>query len=145
MDKITTMSMRQKTAKKFQAWSEQNGVSQLSFMDAVKDYLEKNGINPLKHESAQTELQKISKRMEQLVRYFTEQEVKMVRPMYEAMVASDARIWENMRSFAKSEDIVLLQKDVYIIGSILAKVHPEATKEILKEVKARAEVRHSKN
>jgi hypothetical protein len=129
MDKITTMSMRKKTAKKFQFWSEQNGVSQLNFMDGVKDYLEKNGINPLKHESAQTELQKISKRMEQLIRFFTEQEVKMVRPMYEAMVSSDARIRENMQTFAKKEDIELLRKDISLLGNILIKAHPEAVRE----------------
>jgi SOS-response transcriptional repressor LexA len=132
------MSMRQKTAKKFQIWSEQNGVSQLNFMDAVKDYLEKNGVNPLKHESAQAELQKMSKRVEQLVKYFTEQELKMVRPMYEAMMASDVRIRENMRNFATKEDIVHLQRDIYIIGNILAMVYPEAANETVTKIKARA-------
>lgn len=94
MDK-TTVSISLETAKRIDRISKGNGISKRELLDKTFEYLGRNGINPVEHESPISEIQKVTKRLDQFFAFFKKQEKDLLIPV-----------------FAKADETNVLSKDL---------------------------------
>lgn len=65
----TTVTIDTNTGARLERLAKANGVSKKEFISLSLDYFEKYGINPAKHESPAQEMQKLIRRIDQVVAF----------------------------------------------------------------------------
>ncbi len=75
------------------------------FITAALVYLEKHGINPATHESPAAEMNRLIKRLDQVIAFIRKQESELLRPMVEAVSVSEARIEQHLRDPARGKQV----------------------------------------
>ena len=107
------------------------------FIGIILNYLEINGINPKTHHAPKTELEKITKRINQLFAFIKTQEKDYTRPALEAVLATENRIQNSFSTLATKNDFdeiatrVMLNK---LLNFIEEKQESESNK-VIKELK----------
>jgi hypothetical protein len=99
----TSITVRQSDSRRIDTLAGET--SKKDFITAALDYFEKYGINPLVHESPAQEMQKLIKRVDQVVAFIRKQEADMLRPMCEAVNITEQRIKANLQDIAMKSDV----------------------------------------
>ena len=116
----TTVTINNITSKKLDKLCKANGCTKKDFLLATVDYFEKYGINPLKHESPSQEMQKLIKRIDQVIRFQRHFENEILRPMCSAIIKSDERIKLNLDNILSKQDMKpISDKMQYILSDLL--------------------------
>lgn len=105
-----TLTTDPKTFAKLDKLAKANKVTKKAYLAAAVDYFERNGINPLEHESPAQEMQKLIKRVDQIISFVKVQERDILRPMLEAVSASEARINKDLDNIATKDQVKTLQQ-----------------------------------
>ena len=151
MDKETTTSVTidRKTFARLNRLAKSNNVSKKDFLYCALEYFEKYGINPVEHESPAKEMQKLIKRVDQIVAFQKVQEREFVRPAMGAVMETEARIKGDLTRIAQSYDKMLsilqnvLTNDEAIEAII--KSHKHETEELKRAVMVLAKHMDEKN
>lgn len=107
------------------------------FIGIILNYLEINGINPKTHHTPKTELEKITKRINQLFAFIKTQEKDYTRPALEAVLATENRMQNSISTLATKNDLNELRiKDMLNqLLQLLQNSNQEQTNKILSELK----------
>ncbi|RZJ99299.1 MAG: clindamycin resistance transfer factor btgA, partial [Flavobacterium sp.] len=81
---------------KLKRYCDKNNLKLGEFIETSLNYLEKNGINPAEHESPAVEIQRLIKRVDQVVAFIKKQESDLLRPMVESVSLSENRIQKEL-------------------------------------------------
>lgn len=85
-----------------------HSIPKKDFIGIILNYLEINGINPKTHHAPKTELEKISKRINQLFAFIRTNEKDYTRPALEAVLATENRLQQSINQLTFKDDIVNL-------------------------------------
>ena len=88
----TTVTIDTNTGARLERLAKANGVSKKEFISLSLDYFEKYGINPAKHESPAQEMQKLIRRIDQVVAFQKVQERDFIRPAMQSVMKTEERI-----------------------------------------------------
>ncbi|GEM_PF-3606402 len=94
-------------------------------------YFEKHGIDPSKHSDSKSELEKITKRIDQLFGFIKTQEKDYLRPSVQSIVATEIRLKEQIGKIVLKENIMHLPSKNFI-DSVQSNLKESVTK-ILQE------------
>ena len=89
---ITTITVDVATAEVFDRMAKAAGVSKKEILSLSADYFERYGINPATHESPAQEMNKLIKRVDQVVAFQKVQERDILRPACELIVGNSSAI-----------------------------------------------------
>lgn len=146
---LTTVTIDTDTGARLERLAKANGVSKKEFISLSLEYFEKYGINPAQHESPAQEMQKLIKRVDQIVAFQKVQEREFVRPAMGAVMETEARIKVDLTRIAQSYDKMLsilqnvLTNDEAIEAII--KSHKHETEELKRAVMVLAKHMDEKN
>ena len=106
MDKETTTSVTidRKTFARLDRLAKSNNVSKKEFLSCALEYFEKYGINPVEHESPAKEMQKLIRRIDQVVAFQKVQERDFIRPAMQSVMKTEERINYEMNRLSQSYD-----------------------------------------
>lgn len=104
-DTITTVSIDSETGVKLDRLAKSNNLSKKALLSLMLDYFEKYGINPAEHESPAQEMQKLIKRVDQIVGFIKVQEKDLIRPLVASVSMTEERIKVNLDNMAKKEKL----------------------------------------
>lgn len=112
MSEQTTVTIDRQTAVRLDRLAKANKVSKKEFITCALEYFEKYGINPVQHESPAQEMQKLIKRIDQVVAFIRKQEQDILRPACSAISMSEARIERVIGKLATSGQVDELKKAI---------------------------------
>lgn len=104
-DTITTVSIDSETGAKLDRLAKSNNLSKKALLSLMLDYFEKYGINPAEHESPAQEMQKLIKRVDQIVGFIKVQEKELIRPLVASVSMTEERIKRDLDNIAKKEKL----------------------------------------
>ena len=104
-DTITTVSIDSETGAKLDRLAKSNNLSKKALLSLMLDYFEKYGINPAEHESPAQEMQKLIKRVDQIVGFIKVQEKELIRPLVASVSMTEERIKSDLDNIAKKEKL----------------------------------------
>lgn len=113
------------------------------FIPIILDFLENNGVNPKTDHAPKTELAQIKKRIDQYFGFIKTQEKEFLRPMLEAIQATENRLQNQIDELVKKDDIIELSSKEFStkiaskLVSIISKHINEKTTEIEKKLNAK--------
>lgn len=135
---ITTVTIDRSTGVQLDRLSSANGVTKKDFLSAALSYFEKYGINPVGHESPAQEMQKLIKRVDQVIAFMKVQERDMVKPMFEAMSEASSRMNLTLDGLATVKQVTKLSKEIEQQGNGL-KSHHKDMRHLMQVTSAREE------
>jgi hypothetical protein len=122
MNEQTTVTIDRETARKLERLAQQTGQTKKDFLSLSLDYFEKHGINPVTHETPIQEMERLRKRLDQVIAFIRTQEKDKVNPMFEAITATEVRIKNDLDTIAKQQDVrELIDSLNRVLGSIQTK------------------------
>lgn len=143
---LTTVTIDTDTGARLERLAKANGVSKKEFISLSLEYFEKYGINPAQHESPAQEMQKLIKRVDQIVAFQRVQEREFVRPAMGAVMETEARIKEDLTRIAQSYDKMLsILQNVFTNDEAIIKSHKHETEELKRAVMVLAKHMDEKN
>lgn len=101
----TTVTISSDTARKLDKLSKMCKCTKKTLLESSVDYFLRYGINPLEHESPSKEMDKLIKRIDQVVGFIRTQEQKILIPALEAVVSSEERIKVYLDNIATKQDV----------------------------------------
>lgn len=104
-DTITTVSIDSETGAKLDRLAKSNNLSKKALLSLMLDYFERYGINPAEHESPAQEMQKLIKRVDQIVGFIKVQEKELIRPLVASVSMTEERIKSDLDNIAKKEKL----------------------------------------
>lgn len=99
----TTIAISQQDLKRLESFVRKKGLSKKEFITVSLDFFERTGLDPVKHESPKAELEKVIKRIDQIIAFIKTQEKETIRPSFEAIVSSEERIKNDLSKILKIE------------------------------------------
>lgn len=99
----TTIAISQQDLKRLEGFVKRKGISKKDFITISLDFFERTGLDPSKHESPKAELEKVLKRIDQVIAFIKTQEKETLRPSFEAIVSSEERIKNDLSKILKIE------------------------------------------
>ncbi|WP_312297963.1 BfmA/BtgA family mobilization protein [Chryseobacterium sp.] len=99
----TTIAISQQDLKRLEGFVKRKGISKKDFITISLDFFERTGLDPSKHESPKAELEKVLKRIDQIIAFIKTQEKETIRPSFEAIVSSEERIKNDLSKILKIE------------------------------------------
>jgi len=123
---ITTIAVSAKDNQRLSAFCKQHGFAKKDFIGLVLDHYDSNGTHPKSKDLPRTELEKITKRLDQFFAFFKTQERDFIRPALEAIVATDSKVQNQIGTLASKRDLILFStkdNDVKIAEAILTEIH----------------------
>jgi len=94
------------------------------FVSAALLYFEKNGLNPATHESPAVEMNRLIKRLDQVIAFIRKQESDLLRPLVEAVSVSEARIDKSLQQVATAGQTQVLAQSLDKLVEQLNKLIP---------------------
>lgn len=91
-DGTTSVTIDKRTGVQLDRLAKASGVTKKDFLSCALDYFEKYGINPAKHESPAQEMQKLIKRVDQVVAFIRKQEQDILLPACEVITTTDVKV-----------------------------------------------------
>ena len=101
----STVAISPDVAKKLDRFCTSNGITKKDFLSLSLSYFERNGINPAEHESPAQEMQKLIKRIDQIVAFIKTQEKDLLRPLVASVSMTEERIKSDLETVAKREGL----------------------------------------
>lgn len=126
---ITTLSINKADAEKFDRLAKANKISKKELFTLLLDYLEKYGINPVTQEPPSKEMEKLIKRLDQVVAFIRTQEKDILRPLAAAVNESELRIKNDIDKIAKNATLTDVLKQVNTLISEYRQKHEQAERE----------------
>jgi hypothetical protein len=80
-----------------------SGVTKKDFLQSALDYFERYGINPVKHESPAQEMQKLIKRVDQVVAFIRKQEQDVLRPLCDKATSMHTKVGDALPGLLTEE------------------------------------------
>lgn len=108
----TTISIDKRHSKILDKMCKANSCTKKDFMAASILYFERYGVNPIRHESPHKEMDKLIKRIDQVVAFIRQQEKEFLRPACEAIFTSEELIKKSVGGLAGKEYISSLQRQL---------------------------------
>lgn len=102
-EKNSTVAISPDAAKKLDVFCRDKNITKKDFISLSLSYFERFGINPAKHESPSAEIEKLRKRLDQVIAFIRTQEKDKINPMFEAITTSEARIKNDLDTIVKIE------------------------------------------
>jgi hypothetical protein len=104
---------------KLKRYCEHHGLGLGEYISASLTYFEKHGINPATHESPAAEMNRLIKRVDQVIAFIRKQESDLLRPMAEAVSISEARIDKSLQQAATANQVQAVgQNQAYLIEQL---------------------------
>lgn len=97
------------------------------YIAASLAYFEKHGLNPAVHESPAAEMNRLVKRVDQVIAFIRKQESDLLRPMTEAVSLSEARIEQSLDTVATARQVLELEQHLAGLVKQLSALVPAAT------------------
>lgn len=88
----TSVTIDKRTGVQLDRLAKASGATKKDFLQSALDYFERYGINPVKHESPAQEMQKLIKRVDQVVAFIRKQEQDILRPTCEVITTTDVKV-----------------------------------------------------
>lgn len=101
----STVAVSPEIGKKLERFCSSCGITKKDFISLSLDYFQRYGINPANHESPAKEMEKLIKKNDQVIGFIRKQEQDILRPMLEAITATEARIKANIGSLVTTEKL----------------------------------------
>lgn len=123
---ITTIAVSAKDNQRLTTFCKRHGFAKKDFIGLVLDHYDSNGTHPKSKDMPKTELEKITKRLDQFFAFFKTQERDFIRPALEAVVATDSRVQNQIGTLASKRDLMLFStkdNDVKIAEAIVSEIH----------------------
>lgn len=144
--KNTTVAISPAVNSRLDTFCTQKGITKKDFISLSLSYFERYGINPNDHESPAIEMEKILKRINDLIRFFKAQERDIINPTFEAITATEERIKIQFDEIAKVEQLKkilstlegILNKDDALLATTL-KRHQEQYSTLEEKTKVHGE------
>ena len=108
----STVAISPDVAKKLDRFCTSNGITKKDFLSLSLSYFERNGINPAEHESPAQEMQKLIKRIDQIVAFIKTQEKDLLRPLVASVSMTEERIKSDLETVAKNDLLKLILKNL---------------------------------
>lgn len=128
---ITTVTIDRSTGVQLDRLAACNGVTKKDFLSAAMSYFERYGINPIGHESPAQEMQKLIKRVDQIVAFMKVQERDMMKPLFEAMSEASNRLNLTLDGLSTRKQVDILAKEIEQQRNNL-QYHSREIKELMK-------------
>lgn len=77
-----TVSIDSNYTEEFEQFCKYVNIKKKDFVPIALNYFKVQGINPAKHESPKSEIEKVTKRLDQFFAFFKKQESEIVKPSY---------------------------------------------------------------
>lgn len=103
---ITTVALNIVDNQRLTEFCKAHSIPKKDYIGITLNYFEINGINPKTHNSPKTELEKITKRLNQLFAFIKTQEKDYTRPALEAVLATENRLQLNINQLTTRDDII---------------------------------------
>jgi hypothetical protein len=126
MSEQTTVTIDRETARKLERLAKQTGQTKKDFLSLSLDYFEKYGINPATHETPIQEMERLRKRLDQVIAFIRTQEKDKINPMFEAITATEVRIKNDLDTIAKKQSVQELKS---LLNSVLNSLRTRETEE----------------
>ncbi len=126
----TTVTISAITAKKLDKICKTHGISKRKFIDVSLDYFLKYGINPMENESPIQEVERVRKRIDQLISFQKVMEKDRIIPMFDAIITSEAHIRQYLDSLAKNDLLLKMISDLQQYFSKSHQMNTERDREI---------------
>jgi len=104
-EKNSTVAISPDVAKKLDIFCRDKDITKKDFISLSLSYFERFGVNPVEHESPTAELEKIRKRLDQVIAFIRTQEKDKINPMFEAISTTEVRIKNDLDTIAKIEHL----------------------------------------
>lgn len=138
-DGTTSVTIDKRTGVQLDRLAKASGVTKKDFLQSALDYFERYGINPAKHESPAQEMQKLIKRVDQVVAFIRKQEQDILRPACEVITTTDVKVdkalsglltEERFKGFLSTlnDYIAMKERDIEVREKMLEKVHEDLLK-----------------
>lgn len=88
----TSVTIDKRTGVQLDRLAKASGATKKDFLQSALDYFERYGINPVKHESPAQEMQKLIKRVDQVVAFIRKQEQDVLRPLCDKAASMHAKV-----------------------------------------------------
>ncbi len=92
VEKNSTVAISPDIAKKLELFCKTNNITKKDFISLSLSYFEMQGVNPAKHESPKTEMEKVIKRLDQFFAFLKKQEQDKINPMFNMVTEAVERI-----------------------------------------------------
>lgn len=112
------------THAKLKKYCARHGLGQGEFILAALVYFEKHGLNPATHESPAAEMNRLIKRLDQVIAFIRKQESDLLRPMVAAVSVSEARIDKSLQQVATADQAQALSHGLMNLIEQLNKLLP---------------------
>lgn len=142
-EEITTMAVSIADNQRITQHCEALSILKKDFIPIILDFLENNGINPKTDHAPKTELAQIKKRIDQYFGFIKTQEKEYLRPMLEAIQATENRLQNQIDDLVKKDNLTELSSKEFStkvaskLVSIISKHINEKTTEIEEKLNAK--------
>lgn len=143
---VTTVTIDTDTGARLERLAKANGVSKKDFISLSLEYFEKYGINPVQHESPAQEMQKLIKRVDQIVAFQKVQERDFIRPAMGAVMETEERIKGDLSRISQSyEKIFASLTKVVSNDELIVRAQKRGTEELKEAIMVLARHMDEKN
>lgn len=108
----TSVTIDRRTGVQLDRLAKANGVTKKDFLQYALDYFEKYGINPVKHESPAQEMQKLIKRVDQVVAFIRKQEQDILRPACETIADTNRKVERSLSRLLTEESFKVFRDNL---------------------------------
>lgn len=99
----TSVTIDKRTGVQLDRLAKASGATKKDFLQSALDYFERYGINPVKHESPAQEMQKLIKRVDQVVAFIRKQEQDVLRPLCDKAASMHAKVGDALPGLLTEE------------------------------------------
>lgn len=109
---------------KLKRYCERHELGLGEFISTSLTYFEKHGLHPATHESPAAEMNRLIKRLDQVIAFIRKQESDLLRPMVEAVSLSEARIAQHLEQAATASQVQQVGQSIADLVEQLNKLLP---------------------
>ena len=130
MKQNTTVSISQQHDKILAKLSRQIGVSKKEYLENSLMYFQQYSINPTEHKPPALEMEKIRKRIDQLIAFSRTQEEKIIKPACTVLIKKSKDISKELEQYADVATNYCLRSEISNLYSLLKNMDKESQNDI---------------
>lgn len=111
-DGTTSVTIDKSTGVKLDRLAKASGVTKKEYLACSLEYFERFGINPVKHESPAQEMEKLIKRVDQIIAFIRKQEQDILRPACEVITTTDVKIEHALSGLLTEESFATFRSNL---------------------------------
>jgi hypothetical protein len=112
---MKSIGIHEKLHNRLKAYCEKNDLNFREFIDHSLSYYEKSGSNPKFDESPRDEMNKLVKRLDQVIAFIRTQEKEYLRPAFEQVSIIEKRLKNDLENFTSKNDVELLKEKIKLL------------------------------